>query len=83
MSTLKTKNLTETVTLKNLPTIRQAFVVASSIIIAGYLLEHFVDPIFGWLPLVVAGGLMLAGLSGFCPMVHFLQMLPWNKKSEM
>ena len=79
MFTLKTKGITETVTLKNLPTLRQTFVIAALIIIAGYLLEHFVHPVFHWLPLLVAGGLLFSGLSGVCPMVHIVQAMPWNK----
>lgn len=80
MSTLKTKGITEAVSLKNLPTLRQAFILASGLIIAGYILESLVNPIFGWLPLVVAGGLLFSGVFGFCPMVYFLQLLPWNRK---
>lgn len=79
MSLLHTKGLTEEVRLCNLPTLRQAFVVASVMIIAGYILEYYVDPIFHWLPLLVAGGLMFAGLVGFCPMVYFIQKLHKNK----
>lgn len=80
MFTLKTKSLSEPVSLTNLPTLRQAFVVASSIIILGYVLAYFIHPNFVFLPLLVAGGLMFSGLSGFCPMVFFLQLLPWNRK---
>jgi len=80
MSKLHTKDINEEVRLCNLPTLRQTFVVASSIIIVGYLLEYFVDPVFHWLPLLVAGGLMFSGLTGFCPMVHIVQAMPWNKK---
>lgn len=79
MFSLKTKNLTETVTLKNLPTLRQAFVIGSLIIILGYVLGELVNPIFSFLPLFVAFGLMLAGLTSICPMVLFLQKMPWNK----
>lgn len=79
MYTLKTKNLTEPVVLKNLPTLRQSFVVASLIIILGYVLGSLVNPFFLVLPLVVAVGLMVAGLTGVCPMVIVLQKLPWNK----
>jgi hypothetical protein len=77
---LFTKNLHEEVSLKNLPTLRQAFIVASCLIGLGYLLEYYVHHIFGWLPLLVAGGLMFSGLVGICPMVIFLQKMPWNKK---
>ncbi len=80
MSTINTKGLTEEVTLKNLPTLRQAFITASALIIAGYVLGYFVHPMFMLLPLLVAGGLMFSGLVGFCPMVHMIQKLPWNKK---
>lgn len=81
MFTLNTKDLREKVTLKNLPTLRQAFVAASTLIVASYLLEYFVHPIFDWLPLLVAGGLMFSGVVGVCPMVHIMQSMPWNKKN--
>lgn len=74
MYTLKTKGLTETVTLKNLPSLRIAFVVASLLIMVSYLFEGKY-PILHWLPLLPALGLMFAGLSGFCPMVYFVQKL--------
>lgn len=80
MFELKTTNYTEPISLKNLPTLRQAFVVASLIIIVSYVLAALVHPNFIFLPLLVAGGLMLAGLSGFCPMVALLQRLPGNKQ---
>ena len=79
MFTLKTKNVSEPVTLRNLPTLRQAFVVASGLIVAGYVLAALVHPAFIYLPLLPAGGLFFSGLTGFCPMVYFLQKLPWNK----
>ncbi len=79
MFKLHTKGISETVTLKNLPTMRQAFVVASILIILGYVLGALVHPYFELLPLLVAGGLMFSGLSGVCPMVLLVQMMPWNK----
>lgn len=79
MLNLKTKGLNESVTLNNLPTIRQAFVVASAIIIAAFVLAKVVDPRFIYLALLPAFGLMLSGVTGFCPMVLILQKLPWNK----
>ena len=80
MSVLYTKGLKEEVRLGDLPTLRQAFFIASILIIAGYLLEYYVNPLFHWLPLLVAGGLMVSAIFGFCPMVYFLQKLPFNKK---
>lgn len=82
MLTLKTKNLTEEVTLKNLPTLRQAFIVASLIIILAFVLAKLVHPGFVYLALLPAFGLMFSGLVAFCPMILFLQMLPGNKVEE-
>lgn len=80
MFNLHTKNLNVEVKLKNLPTMRQAFVVASLIIVSGYVLSHLVHPNFIYLPLLVAGGLTFSGLVGVCPMVFILQAMPWNKQ---
>ncbi len=55
--------------------------VASSLIILGYILSATIHPYFELLPLLVAGGLMFSGLSGVCPMVMFVQMMPWNKST--
>ena len=79
MFTLRTKNHTEPITLRQLPTLRQAFVLAGSLIVLGYVLAHLVHPDFIYLPLLVAGGLLFSGSVGICPMVHVLQVLPGNK----
>ena len=77
---LKTKNLSEDVTLKNLPTLRQAFVAAALMIIAALLLSKVVHPDWIYLALLPAFGLLFSGLSGFCPLVFMLQSLPGNKQ---
>lgn len=79
MFALKTKNVNEQITLTQLPTLRQAFVVAALLIVAGYVLAYVVHEYFIYLPLLVAGGLAISGLTGICPMVLILQKLPWNK----
>lgn len=81
MFELHTKNVSELVTLKQLPTLRQAFVTAALIIIAGYVLAYYVHENFIYLPLLVAGGLLFSGVVGVCPMVHVLQKMPWNKNN--
>lgn len=81
MLILQTKNLSAKVTLNNLPTIKQAFVVASVIIFAAVILAKLVNPDFIYLALLPAIGLMVSGLSGFCPLVFLLQLIP-NNKSE-
>jgi fatty acid desaturase len=80
MFELTTKNVSEPVTLKQLPTLRQTFVAAASLIIAGYVLAYYVNENFIYLPLLVAGGLLFSGIVGVCPMVHIIQKMPWNKR---
>jgi hypothetical protein len=79
MFTLRTKGITEEVSLRNLPTLRQSFIVASIIIIVAFILAHVLHPDFVYLALLPAFGLMFSGLTGFCPMAYFLQLLPGNK----
>jgi hypothetical protein len=82
MFKLHTKNIAEPVTLRQLPTLRQAFVVAAFIIVMGYVLAHTVDERWIYLPLLVAGGLLFSGLVGVCPMVYILQGMPWNTREH-
>lgn len=64
--------------LNNVRILRQAFFVASLLIILGYILAIFIHPYFELLPLLVAAGLMFSALSGFCPMAFILSKMPWN-----
>lgn len=79
MLKLKTKNLTESVTIKNLPTLRQTFIVASFIIIVAFVLAKAIHPNWIYLTLLPGLGLLLFSITGFCPMTFFLQLLPKNK----
>lgn len=79
MFTLHTKGVAEKITLRNLPTLRQSFVVASFLIILGVILAYTVHDGFIALPILVAGGLLFSGTVGFCPMAFILQKMPWNK----
>lgn len=82
MFTLKTKGISEPVMLKNLPTLRQAFVIASVIIIAAFVLANTLHPNFIYVALLPAFGLLFSGLTGFCPMLFFLQLLPGNRSES-
>lgn len=75
---LTTKN-NGRVQLDQIPVLRQAFVVAGTLVILGMVLAYIVHPYFLGLPILVGGGLLFSGLVGICPMVAFLNMLPWNK----
>lgn len=79
MFELKIKGQEKKVLLKNIPVLRQAFVLASVLILAGTILGIIIHPYFFALPLMVSGGLMFSGLVGWCPMALMLSKLPCNK----
>lgn len=73
MSTLQTEGLNEPVTLKNLPALRKAFLVGGLVIIFSFVLAFFVLPLFIFFALLPGIGLVVAGLTGWCPMERLLQ----------
>ena len=76
---IKIKDSDRTVELHKLLVLRQAFVVAGSLIWIGLALAFFVHTYFIALPIVVGAGLLFSGLSGVCPMVALLNFLPGNR----
>lgn len=69
--------------LKNapLPLMRQVQIAAGSLVLLGLILGTWVAP--GWIALswFVGGGLVFAGISGFCGMARLLAAMPWNRVS--
>ncbi len=65
--------------LINLKVLRQAFGLASVLILVGVYGGYFVSQYFLLLPILVAGGLMFTSIRGWCPMIHILEQMPWNK----
>lgn len=63
-----------------LPLERQVFIVAGFLVFAGVMLGWLVSPGFYILSGFVGAGLMMAGLTGFCPMAILLGKLPWNQR---
>ena len=57
---------------------RQVQIGAGSMALAGTLLGVLVSPWFYIVPGLVGGGLLLAGLTGFCGMARLLMRAPWN-----
>jgi rhodanese-related sulfurtransferase len=60
---------------------RQVQIAAGALILGGSLLGFFVAPAFFALPLFVGGGLLFAGVSGYCGMAKLLMRLPWNRRA--
>lgn len=61
---------------------RQVRIAAGSIVLAGALLAHFVNPGFIWLSAFIGAGLVFAGLSDWCGMGLLIAKMPWNRASK-
>jgi rhodanese-related sulfurtransferase len=60
---------------------RQVQIAAGSLAFFGTLLGLLASPWFFAVPLFVGGGLMNAGITGFCGMARLLVYMPWNRAS--
>lgn len=58
---------------------RQVQIGAGAMAAVGTLLGLLVSPWFLALPLFVGGGLITAGLTGWCGLTHALARAPWNR----
>ncbi len=58
---------------------RQVQIGAGSLAFIGTLLGLAVSPWFFAVPLFVGGGLLTAGLTGYCGMAMLLMRAPWNR----
>lgn len=64
---------------KVLPLMRQVQIAVGSVSAIGAALALGVDPWFALIPLVMGGGLLFAGVTGFCGLALVLAKMPWNK----
>ncbi len=60
---------------------RQVQITVGSLILMGVLLAAFVDPVFIVLPAFFGGGLLFAGVSGWCGMARLLALARWNRRA--
>jgi rhodanese-related sulfurtransferase len=58
---------------------RQVQIAAGGLAFFGTLLGLLVSPWFFAVPLFVGGGLLNAGVTGFCGMARLLMHMPWNR----
>lgn len=58
---------------------RQVQIGAGALAFFGTLLGLLMSPWFFAVPLFVGGGLMTAGITGFCGMAEVLVRMPWNR----
>ena len=58
---------------------RQVRIVAGVLVVLGVALARTVHPGFMWLSGFIGGGLVFAGITGFCGMGLLLAKAPWNR----
>lgn len=61
---------------------RQVQATAGAICLSGAVLGTWANPWFYLLSAMVGFGLLVAGLTGFCPMGLLLARMPWNQHSK-
>jgi rhodanese-related sulfurtransferase len=59
---------------------RQMQIVAGSLALLGVVLGAWLAPGFYLLPGAIGAGMIFAGISGVCPMVNMLKLMPWNRR---
>jgi hypothetical protein len=64
---------------RTLPLQRQILIAAGSVILTGLIGSLFYAPAV-WLSVFAASMLILAGITGFCPMARLLAKAPWNRQ---
>jgi rhodanese-related sulfurtransferase len=62
-----------------LPLMRQVQIIVGFISAIGAALALAVNPWFAVIPLITGGGLLFAGLTGYCGLALLLAKMPWNR----
>jgi rhodanese-related sulfurtransferase len=65
-----------------LPLIRQVQIVIGGLTAAGAALALWMNPSFAWIPLLMGCGVLMAGLTGACPLAMVMAKLPWNRRTH-
>jgi rhodanese-related sulfurtransferase len=60
---------------------RQVQITAGSLVVLGVALGVWVNPAFFALSAFIGGGLVFAGVSGWCGMARLLALMPWNRRA--
>lgn len=66
---------------KSIPIFRQVMIWAGALLLLGLGLQY-IHPGFLGITWFVSGGLVFAGMTGYCPMAKVLERMPWNRSSD-
>lgn len=66
-------------TTGTLPVMRQVQLAAGTLALAGLVGGALLAPALHLLSGLVGAGLIVAGLTGACPMARLLAVMPWNR----
>jgi hypothetical protein len=61
---------------------RQTQALMGAVLLAGTGAAYLVSMSWAAIPFIVGLGLMIAGMSGVCPMASLIARLPWNRAAE-
>lgn len=67
---------------KMLPLDRQTQVAVGTLVLLASLLGYYASPAFFLLGMFFGGGLIFAGISGFCGMALLIARAPWNQSPQ-
>jgi len=62
-----------------IPLMRQVQLTIGIMVLTGTILGIFVHSWFLALPLIMGAGLANAGLTGWCGLARFIELMPWNR----
>jgi rhodanese-related sulfurtransferase len=79
MDACKKARLDIIVERKSIPMLRQVLMAAGIVLLIGLGLS-LLNPWFLIIPWFASVMLVMAGVTGFCPMMKFLKLMPWNAK---
>jgi rhodanese-related sulfurtransferase len=65
-----------------LPLMRQVQIIVGFMVVLGVILGLTISPYLSLISAFFGGGLLFAGLSGFCGLANALMFLPYNKTSK-
>ncbi len=61
---------------------RQMQIAAGGLALSGVVLGYWLSPDFFIIPALIGAGLVLSGVTGICPMVRMLKLMPWNRRAQ-